>query len=63
MCIGQFGGDGCHLDGGGAAILHGGLGGHQGGRQGGAEVAWNVVAGVSHHGDDNICLFLVSLRW
>ena len=44
MPIGQFGVDGCHLDGGRAQY---GLGDHQGGRQGGGTgVARNVGAGV-----------------
>ena len=42
--IGQFGVDGCHLDGGQAQC---GLGGHQGGRQGGGRgVAWDIGAGM-----------------
>ena len=44
MPIGQFGVDGCHLDGGRAQC---GLGDHQGGRQGGGTgVARNIGAGV-----------------
>ena len=44
MPIGQFGVDGCHLDGGRAQC---GLGDHQGGRQGGGTgVLWSVGAGV-----------------
>ena len=40
---GQFGVDGCHLDGGRDQC---GLGGHQGGWQGGGTgVAWNIGAG------------------
>ena len=43
MPIGQFGVDGCHLDGGRAQF---GLGGHHGGRQGdGTGVAWDIGAG------------------
>ena len=44
MPIGQFGVDGCHLDGGRAQC---GLGDHQGGRQGGGTgAARNIGAGV-----------------
>ena len=43
MPIGQFGVDGCHLDGGRAQC---GAGDHQGGRQGGGTgVAWSIGAG------------------
>ncbi len=59
MPIGQFGVDGCHLDGGRAQC---GLGGQQGSRQGGGVpgtgVAWNIGAGVlvsCYHAGDNIC--------
>ena len=59
MRIGQFGVDGCHLDGGRAQC---GLRGHQGGRQGGGlpgtGVAWNIGDGVLvsfDHVGDNIC--------
>ena len=55
MPIGQFGVDGCHLDGGRAQC---GLGDHQGGRQGGGTgVARNIGAGVMvicNHVGDNI---------
>ena len=56
MPIGQFGVDGCHLDGGRA---HCGLGDHQGGQQGfGTGVARNIgtvlatiyVVGTLHYG-------------
>ena len=57
MPIGQFGVDGCHLDGGD------GHGDHQGGRQGsGTGVAWNVGAGVlvsCDHIGDNICSWTI----
>ena len=56
MPIGQFGVDGCHLDGRQAQY---GLGDHQGGRQGGGTgFAWDIGAGVlvsCHHVGDNIC--------
>ena len=56
MPLGQFGVDGCHLDGGRAQC---GLGDHQGGRQGGGTgVAQNIGAGVlvsCDHDDDNMC--------
>ena len=60
MSIGQFGVDGCHLDGGQAQC---GLGDHQGGRQGGGTgVARNIGAGVlvsCNHVGDNICCWTI----
>ena len=64
MPIGQFGVDGCHLDGGRAQC---GLGDHQGGRQGGGTgVARNIAniigAGVlvsCNHVGDNIFLWTI----
>ena len=58
MPIGQFGVDGCHLDGGRAQC---GLGDHQGGRQGGGTGAVrNIGAGVLVSCDyvgGNICMY------
>ena len=60
--IGQFGVDGCHLDGGRDQC---GLGGHQGGWQGGGTGdAWNIGAGVlviCDHVGDNICCWEVTV--
>ena len=56
MPIGQFGVDGCHLDGGRAQC---GLGGQQGSRQGGGVPGTGVVLVSCDHAGDHICCLII----